>query len=306
MTESTEHDRYAIVDNGGEYSDHRVYYMKVPAGVTCAEALDVLKAYDDASDSSEVVACFASEPIAPWGADDFCTVAELVGVCDIYYEGLDKCPERLREPLGFPSELRVWIDENRPGEWLAWRTHPYGYDVIINSNHTQEEAVAYATEKWWAVVTPDELAAESLDNWATKAELAEAKRKAAPGCTCSPSPGTRTGVMLCPSCAGVYSAKFDTQLAASLVAAIELRAEELRGEPALTVDQAMKVEPDWKVRSAIWELPDGRYARVAFQVPWVFWWAVYDAPMSMAQAHGTCQTYERACAAAEAALRAKP
>lgn len=65
-------------------------------------------------------------------------------------------------------------------------------------------------------------------------------------------------------------------------------------------------EPDWKVRSAIWELPDGRHARVAFKVPWIYWWGVYDAYMSMAQVQGTCPTYEEACAAAEAALRGEP
>jgi hypothetical protein len=88
------------------------------------------------------------------------------------------------------------------------------------------------------------------DDRADEAELAEAKRKADPGCTYSPSPGAGTGDMLCPSCAGVYSAKFDAQLAASLDTAIELRAEDLRGEPALTVDQN-------KV--------DERYGRIAYE-----------------------------------------
>jgi hypothetical protein len=156
MTESTEHDRYAIVDNGGEYSDHVVYYVKVPAGVTCAEALDVLKAYiGDAEDEPHVVACFASEPIAPWGAGDFYTVAELIGVRDVYYDGLEKCPERLRRILGFPAEMRVWVGLDTHG-WPKWTTHPCGSDAVICAHKTQEEAVAYAAEKGWAVVTPEE------------------------------------------------------------------------------------------------------------------------------------------------------
>lgn len=93
--------------------------------------------------------------------------------------------------------------------------------------------------RWVRIFTNEtyEHAAESLDDWAAEAELAEARRKADPGCTCSPSPGAGTGDMLCPSCAGVYSAKFDAGLAASLEAAIELRAEDLRGTLALTADQ---------------------------------------------------------------------
>jgi hypothetical protein len=66
---------------------------------------------------------------------------------------------------------------------------------------------------------------------ATEAELAEAKRKA-------------TALVLEPALT------VDAQLAASLEAAIELRAKELRGESALTVDQ---------------DKVDERYGRIAYE-----------------------------------------
>ena len=93
--------------------------------------------------------------------------------------------------------------------------------------------------RWVRIFTNEtyEHAAESLDSWATEAELAEAKRKADPGCTCSPSPSGKLSELLCPSCAACVM-EFDRRLAASMMAAVEQHADALRNvEPALTVDQ---------------------------------------------------------------------